>query len=74
MSGRGKKRDVPPDVEPGSDADVDRDGEQTDGSNSSDPGSEAEEPSPGEGAMDDNIDDLGRRPDGTTQDQPGAAN
>jgi hypothetical protein len=47
---------------------------------SSGSGSEAEEPSPGDvkkpqpdggKQMDDNIDDKGRRPDGTTQDQPG---
>lgn len=77
--GQGGERDVPADVKPGSDADIDRDDED-DKIEESDIGGEAAEPSP-EGTdpddgeqMDDNIDDLGRRPDGTTQDQPGAAN
>ena len=82
--GQGGERDVPADVEPGSDADIDRDDED-DEIEELDIGGEAAEPSP-EGTnpdnlesddgeqMDDNIDNLGRRPDGTTQDQPGAAN
>ena len=73
LASSGGKRDVPPDVEPGSDADVDRDGEQPDVPGSSDPGSEAREPSPGDDAMEDNLDELGDRPDGKPQDQPGAA-
>ena len=77
----GATKDVPPDVEPGSDADIDRSDEPDEDIEQSETGSEATEPSPeadpdsiesGEGEqMDDNIDDLGRRPDGTMQDQPG---
>lgn len=78
----GGRDDVPPDVEPGSDADIDRPDEPDKDTEDSEAGSEATEPSPGEAdpdsiesgegeQMDDNIDDLGRRPDGTMQDQPG---
>ena len=75
LSLSGGDRDVPPDVEPGSDADIYRDDE--DDEDEGDAGSEAAEPSPGDDAvtdteqMDDNIDDLGRRPDGSRQEQPG---
>ena len=80
--GQGGERDVPADVEPGSDADIDRDQDEDENAEL-DIGGEATEPSP-EGTdpdielddgeqMDDNIDDLGRRPDGTTEDQPGVA-
>lgn len=70
----GGGRDLPADVESGSDADIDRDDEDE---GEADVGSEAEEPSPGDDAvtdteqMDDNIDDMGRRPDGSRQEQPG---
>lgn len=80
--GNSGENDVPRDVEPGSDADIDRSSEPDEETEASEPGSEAAEPSPGEAdpnriesgegeQMDDNIDDLGRRPDGTMQDQPG---
>ncbi len=61
------EEDLPDDVEPGSDADIDRDCIKRDEGNPGDLKTNR-----GTGQVDDNIDDLGRRPDGTTQDQPGA--